>query len=137
MCFNRILGKPEIKPVGTINNDLARIVLLDKLGEMEDDKAEIYLPDMEIKIYKRDTVKNYLSLDETSKIVYVPEVMDCDDFAAILFGKFAGLVWTNTHALNWFYDEDITLWFIEPQSDKMSLKLENWQGWDIVFFLGR
>jgi len=63
--------------------------------------------------------------------------MDCDDFAAEVYGKGLPLIWTNKHALNWFIDENASLWFVEPQTDKMARNLDNWQGWDVRFFLAR
>jgi len=70
----------------------------------------------------------------TEKLAPTPA---CDDFAAELFGKFAGLIWTNHHAFNWFIDETDTFWYIEPQTKKLSQTIEGWQGNDIRFFLGR
>lgn len=130
--------EPTIQPCGTITLHKMSSILLDKLEEMGDNKAEIYLPDSNCKVYKKTDVLDFLGLDETDQIKYVKEEgTDCDDFAAILFGKFAGLVWTNVHALNFFISEDLKLYFIEPQTDKISQTLENWQGWDVRFFLGR
>jgi len=37
----------------------------------------------------------------------------------------------------YYKDEANILFFIEPQTDKISESLENWQGRDIRFFLGR
>lgn len=129
--------EPIIVPAGTIDLHVASSILLDKLEEMGDDSAGIYLPDRQIKYYRKDDVKNFLALDELDKIEFSAEIMDCDDFAAELFGKFAGLVWSNKHALNWFIDETETLWFIEPQNDRLAKALEGWQGSDIQFFIGR
>ena len=136
--------KPKPEPSGTIDINTISSILLDKLEEMGDDRAELYLADMNCKVYKKDDVVQFLALDETDKIPYEPDSPeikklgdDCDGFAAILFGKFAGLVWTNLHALNWFIDENNTLWFIEPQTDKLAKNLENWQGWNVRFFLSR
>jgi len=129
--------KARLKEVGTIDIHQMSSILLDKLEEMGDDKAEPYLADAACKVYNKDEVKSFLGLDETDKIIYKAEEMDCDDFAAELYGKGVPLVWTNAHALNWFIDENNTLWFIEPQTDKISSVLENWQGWDIRFFLSR
>ena len=126
-----------IKPIGTIDLHEMSSILLDKLEEMGDAQAEIYLPDNFCKVYDKEEVKRFLHLDETDKIPYVREEFDCDDFTAKLFEKFAGLVWTNVHALNWFVDREKTLWFIEPQQDKIAKDLENWQGYEIQFFLGR
>ena len=129
--------EPIILPSKVIDIALASSILLDKLEAMGMGDAEIYLPDRDIKVYNKEKVKGFLGLDETSEIVYVAEVMDCDDFAAELFGKFAGLVWTNLHALNWFIDDTEKFWFIEPQSDKIASDLEGWQGSRVRFFVGR
>jgi len=129
--------KPEIQPVGTIDINLASSILLDKLEEIGDDKAEIFLPDINIKIYNKDEVSKSYELKEVSAIKYVAEKHDCDDFAAKLYGKFAGLVWTNAHALNFFYNQDATFWWIEPQTRKISKKLETWQGFEVRFFIAR
>jgi len=61
----------------------------------------------------------------------------CDDFAAELYGKFAGLVWTNVHALSCFISDENIFYFIEPQTGKISQTLEGWQGNDIRFVLMR
>lgn len=126
-----------LQPAGTIGINEMSSILLDKLEEMGDDHAELYLPDSKCKIYKKDDVIKFLHLDETNKITYVKETMDCDDFAAELYGKGMSLIWSNVHALNFFISEDKELWFVEPQNDKVSKALENWQGFEIRFFLGR
>jgi len=130
-------AKPGIEPSGLLGLNSMSSILLDKLEEMGDDKADIYLPDTHCKVYDKEEVKAFLGLDEIDSIPYVEEEHDCDDFAAELFGEFAGLVWTNLHALNWFVDTDGVFWFIEPQQDKISQVLENWQGYGIRFFIGR
>ena len=127
----------NIQPAGTISINEMSSILLDKMEEMGDTNAAPVLADIDNKIYNKEEVKAYLGLDETDKITYVPQEMDCDDFAAILFGKFAGLIWTKKHALNFFISEDEILYFIEPQTDKISQTLENWAGWDIRFFISR
>jgi len=138
MCFKWLKKNslPSLQSCGTIDINLASSILLDKLEEMGC-KAEIYLPDESMKVYRKDDVIKFLSLDETDKIKFVAEIQDCDDFAAELFGKFAGLVWTQTHALNCFISDDEKLYFIEPQTDKISENLDDWQGIAIRFLLGR
>ena len=128
---------PSIEPAGTTDRITASSVLLDKLDEIGDSETEIYFPDVDVKIYKKEDVAKSYELDEVSSISYVAEAQDCDDFAAELFGEFAGLVWTNVHALNWFYDENTTFWWIEPQTRKLSRTLETWQGRKVRFFLAR
>jgi len=137
ICHQLSGSESIIIPTGTMDLNLMSSILLDKLDEMHDSKAAIYLPDKDCKIYDKDEVQAFLNLDEVDKIPYIPEERDCDDFAAELFGKFAGLVWTNVHALNWFIDSNETFWFIEPQQDKIAKNLENWEGYDIKFFIGR
>jgi len=127
----------SISPCGLIDLHTASSILLDKLEEIGDDKAEIYLPDTDIKIYRKDDVQNSYELKEVSSIKYVAEEHDCDDFAAELYGEFAGLVWTNLHALNFFISENNEFYFIEPQTGKISKDLEGWQGGDIRFLLAR
>jgi len=128
---------PKLNPCGTVDIHTMSSVLLDKLEDMGDDAAEIYLPDRNCKVFRKADVVEFLHLDETDKIVWVEEKEDCDDIAAQVFDDGLSLVWTNVHALNYFVDEDDTLWFVEPQSDKIARNLENWQGWDVRFFLAR
>ena len=127
-----------LKPSGTIDINLMSSILLDKLEEMGDEKAEIYLPDTDCKVYKKEDVIKFLDLDETDKIKYDGEEQDCDDFGAEVYGLGLGLLWTTKHALNFFVEyETNTLWFAEPQTDELSLVLEDWEGLDVRFFLGR
>jgi len=135
MCFKRIkeIINP-LKPAGTIDIHMASSILLDKLEEIGDDKAEIYLPDTNFKIYRKDDVAKFLSLDKVDEIIYVAEEQDCDDSAAEMFGKGLSLIWTYYHAFNWFIDTDNILWFVEPQNDKISQELSCS---DVRFYLGR
>ena len=133
----RLLNPPTLQPAGTISIDEMSSILLDKLEEMGDDKAELYLADVNCKVYKKEDVVKFLNLGETDKIVYIPEEQDCDDFAAELYGKGVPLLWTTKHALNFFVDTENTLWFIEPQTDQIARDLEDWQGWDCRFFISR
>lgn len=125
----------RIKPAGTISGKRYYAILKDKLEELGCE-APIFIPDGDMKVYSKEDVRKYLKLDVVSEMVYSKK-HDCDDFAAKLFGKFAGLVWTFVHALNFFIDIDDIFWFIEPQTDKTSQKLDKWQGSKIRFFLGR
>jgi len=150
MCLGNIfcaLGKalggcneltPNLRPSGTIDINEMSSILLNKLDEMGDDHAELYLADVNCKAYRKDEVKKFLNLADVDKITFVAEEHDCDDFAADLYGKGVPLLWTSKHALNWFTDIDtLILWFIEPQTCKISQTLEDWQGWDCRFFLNR
>jgi len=141
MCFKKkiTITEPIVNPLksaGKIEAGKMNAIIQSKIDEMNDE-ASIFMPDMKMKIYNKEEIKKWLNLDETDKIVFVEEEHDCDDFAAELFGKGVPVIWSTKHALNWFVDTMDTLWFIEPQTDKISQTLEDWQGWDIRFFLGR
>ena len=126
-----------LMPAGYITVVEASSILLDVIESLDDDTAGLYLPDQAIKTYNKSEVIASNELREVSAITYIKEEHDCDDFAALLYGLFAGLVWTKIHSLNWFIDEDKTFWWIEPQSGKLSRTLEGYQGKDVRFFIGR
>ena len=58
---------------------------------------------------------------------YQAEIYDCDDFSFSFMGLYrwvipnfaVGIIWTKTHAYNFFIDSDKKLWGIEPQSNKI------------------
>lgn len=144
LCCNlaKGLGKchyvePVIEPVGTISQSDAQKLIKARVKAAGLDPVPNYLPDNDIKVYNLQDMIRYLHLEPTSNIKYVKEKMDCDDFAACLFGKVLGLIWSNIHALNWFISDTEELWFVEPQTDKIAGDLKNWQGWQIRFFIGR
>jgi len=127
----------DIQPCGTIDYCLVDAIVRAKAAEINDSDYEVYIPDRANKVYKKADVMVAHELKEVSVIRFVEEEHDCDDYAAELFGKFAGLVWSNIHGLNWFIDETDTYWYIEPQTRQLSQTLEGWQGNDIRFFIGR
>jgi len=138
-----LTGQPEpvttedtIQPIGALTIEQVAIILNNKLNELGS-PGDIFIPDEHCKIYRKADVMAFHGLNEVSSIPYVGETHDCDDFAAKLFGKFAGLVWTNAHALNFFIDENSVFWFIEPQQGQLSQSLADWQGNQIRFLLGR
>lgn len=97
------------------------------------DHTRVYLPDTMMKTYRKEDIVKFLGADETDKIVYSLEDMDCDDFARILFGKGLGLLWTDNHAINFFITPEKVLYYVEPQNDMVSVNLE---GLDIRLFVG-
>jgi len=89
-------------------------------------------------------IEAFLKVDKTNHIKFVDQDYDCDDFAFRLKGQFSvpvwskyaiGLVWTDTHALLCFVDVNLDFWWIEPQSDSVTSKLEPWQGQNIRFII--
>ena len=132
-----VVVEKELEPVMGVLGPVVYEILNRVMAGMGDSEAAIYLPDNLMKAYNKQEVMDSNHLIEVSAITYVTEVMDCDDFAAKLYGRFAGLVWTNKHALNWFIDEAGTFWWIDAKAKKLSQTLEGWQGTDIRFFLAR
>lgn len=97
----------------------------------------IYLSDNEYYLCSAKDIENFLAQDGTNKFKYDAEIFDCDDFSYRLMGQMSipnwsacafGIVWTDLHALNLFIDEQKKLWYVEPQSDKIEITLESWQG---------
>jgi hypothetical protein len=119
-----------LEPSGTIDIHEMSSILMDKAPE-----ADLHLADKDCPIYRKQDVIDFLGLDETDHILYLPEKHDCDDYAREAFCKGFPLVWTNLHALNWVIDETGTFWYIEPQQDLLAQNLESWQGWQVLFFL--
>ena len=127
---------PNITPCGCIDmvegHDICK-----RIVEQYGNQADIFMPDVLVKIYKYDDVVNDKNLEFIDMLEYKVESHDCDDFAAEAFGAGYGLAWSNVHALNWFIDENKKFWFIEPQTRKIADKLDTWQGKEIRFLLGR
>jgi hypothetical protein len=137
MGFNKLrvtLEKKFPDPAGLIGGsdykDICQAAALYK-----GDQTEIFMPDVAMKVYWKDDVMEFLDYDEIDKIVYVPESMDCDDFARMLFGReenSVSLLWTYDHAMNYWVSPDGVLYYIEPQNDLVSVNLE---GLMIRFFI--
>jgi hypothetical protein len=125
-----------LQPTGTIDSGRAYAIIDNKLKEMGDVEHEIYIPDLDNKVYNKDDVSSFHGLEEVASILYIIETHDCDDFARELFGKGIGLIWSDKHAFNYFIDNMDNIWFIEPQNKQMSQEVQVWQGRDIRFFLG-
>ncbi|MHA2063436.1 MAG: hypothetical protein ACXABY_03545 [Candidatus Thorarchaeota archaeon] len=99
--------------------------------------AQLFLSDKSYFLCAQDDIEAFLLQDKTNKFPYVANNYDCDDFSYRLMGQFSvpkwsglcfGIVWTNTHALNCFFDESGEFWFLEPQTDKPTKVLKPWQG---------
>jgi len=126
---------PILPNCGTISISECSSICLDII-EHYGNNADLYLPDVSMKIYNYNDVVADGSLEWVDKLEYIPEQHDCDDFARELFGKWCGLAWTDTHALNWFIDENKKFWFVEPQTKKIADRLDSWQGKTLRFLLG-
>ena len=100
-------------------------------------KANIFLSDSVSTLCSYDDIALFLAQDDTNRMEYKAESLDCDDFSFRLMGQFSfypwsalaiGIVWTDAHALNCFVAEDEIVYFIEPQTGTIFTELAPWQG---------
>ena len=99
--------------------------------------AALYISDTEYTLCHYDDVAYLLAVSQVNKIPYVPETMDCDEFAVALWGEFnmppwgglaIGYLWSEIHAANCVVTEDMEILFMEPQTDELNKQLASWQG---------
>lgn len=87
------------------------------------------------KNFKTMNITQFRRILRYSPIRYVPyskKRFDCDNFSFALMGLMKliigdisfGIVWTDTHAFNFFIDKDNKLWFVEPQNNKIVDKID-------------
>ena len=135
MCFSLFQKKPsEYKLVSS--KKITHQELCDFIRSKYLD-VSLWLSDKEYTLCHYDDVAYFLSISQINKIDYEAEIMDCDDFAAALWGEFSkppwsglaiGYLWTEVHALNCVITEDMKLLFLEPQTDELNEELASWQG---------
>jgi len=99
--------------------------------------TSLWLSDNQYTLCHYDDVAYVLAYSQVNKLSYKSEDMDCDDFAAALWGEFSvppwsklaiGYLWTEVHALNCVVTEDMKFLFMEPQTDELKESLSSWQG---------
>ena len=140
MCIqitrNKEVIPPTPKPKPTIRREIEKVELCQLLQKRFPD-AIIRVSDSTTKLCSIEDINAFLAVDETNRIKYQAEDMDCDDFAFVLLGQFStppwsatafGFIWTDTHAMNVCVDANLDIWLIEPQTDGLKSKLESWQG---------
>lgn len=87
----------------------------------------MYISDKE---FKTMSLKQFTRILQYSPVRYIPyskKYFDCDNYSFALMGLMKlfvgdisfGIVWTDTHAFNFFIDKDHKLWFVEPQNNKI------------------
>ncbi len=90
-----------------------------------------FISDREFETWPLQEMKDFLKKDLLDKKDYVDEIHDCDDFSYELMGRLNerfpgrahGIIWTEAHALNFFYCREYeTIFLIEPQNDKIFYK---------------
>jgi hypothetical protein len=99
----------------------------------------VFVSDMKYRLPSVDTIRHFLSVDDTDWLNYVVDFADCDDYAFVLQGAqekrfwgrgYAfGILWYYNerfgHAVNFFIDRDRQLWIVEPQNDSIIKWCEN------------
>lgn len=112
--------------------DLSHIVTLDELVGIIKGKlpnAQVNYSDNTYALCTYDDIAWMLLNDQTDKMEYESEELDCDDFSYRLLGQFSvpkwshlafGIIWSDTHAFNFFVTEDKKVLFVEPQTDAIT-----------------
>ena len=133
MCWlqkKKVISPETITPVSTGKINLAELTSLLKNCVPA---SQVIMADQWKYLCHYDDIALFLAQDETNKMEYQSETLDCDDFAFRLKGQFSipewsglalGICWTQNHALSCFVDEKWKLWFIEPQTDEILDKVE-------------
>lgn len=127
---------------------------VDNLLKTQLNPTNIQLPDRKYFCTDTKDIVKFLATDRTNFHRYKAEVFDCDDFAhclyseirkwiagtsikmPLLFGYVHGDIRSSEdddtprpHAVNFFVDNDMKLWLIEPQSDKIFEPTSNSTFW--------
>ena len=101
------------------------------LKEAFGEKCTLFLVDGKYRVPTFKNVSKFLKEDKTDLYKYVPEEMDCDDFAFRLMGQVSypgwsdiafGIAVSQVHAYNCViaeYKGKMKVFLIEPQSDKV------------------
>ena len=114
------------------------------LAEFPEVGTRVYFKDSRYLLVPTHDVERLLNWDATDEFVYVSEQYDCDNYELRLWGQInslpewagisLGMVWFSepAHALNFFIDVEGTVWLIEPQSDTIFGKPQDWEAFLIM-----
>jgi hypothetical protein len=139
-----LLNQPEPKPV-LVQPSMAVAVsgeyIFNIINTVLPQTTHIYLSDNAYWLCSNDDIKRFLDQDDTNKYPFINESMDCDDYAYRLAGQLSipnwssiafGILWTELHAQNCFINHLGEFFYIEPQTDAVQIKLEEWQGKEVL-----
>ena len=138
--LNREALPPVPKPAPVDRREITNAKLMALLKRRFPD-ANIRLSDNTTQLCDIADIEAFLKVDETNRVKYIAEQMDCDDFAFALLGQFSlppwsgmafGFIWSDLHAMNICVDSNLDIWLIEPQNDSVKSELEAWQGKTVV-----
>ena len=99
--------------------------------------AQVYMSKEWYSLANFEDMQEFLRLDNTDKHHYNLDSYRCSDFAFRLKGQLSvpgwsdlthGLFWTTTHAMISIIDQNMDKWYIEPQTDSIEKRLQDWQG---------
>lgn len=141
LCPTSDIPKPKVSKWILFNGLMLRLKTLFP-------DAKIYLADTRYGLISRTEYKRFLSKDLVDVRKYERSRHDCDDFSFELMGHASdwcsdlafGILWvhyekdgrTMGHALNVLMDTNLSLWCVEPQTDKVFKKPDDWRGELIV-----
>lgn len=140
MCIFKKELLPEPKTTFDITSEEIKTVLKSVCPN-----AMILIGDSFYKTTTKSELMRFLDDDDTNEYRYITEYYDCEDFSFRLMGQIHcvewgalsfGIVWTKTqsgnHAVNCFIDNERKLWFIEPQTDFIGAKPNDWEPYVII-----
>ncbi len=89
--------------------------------------VKVYVIDEKYNLTNIKNIQKFLLKDLTNYKNYSAEKSDCDDFAIKLWARFKelhpnfalGFAISNSHAFNIFIDDQLKIWIIEPQTDRV------------------
>lgn len=89
--------------------------------------GNIRISDNFFTLANKDNMVKLVSLSPVRFRRYQKEIYDCDDFSFTFMGLYrflipnfaVGIIWSRTHAYNFFIDSDRNVWGVEPQSNKV------------------
>ena len=143
--FRALRGQPEPepdKPLPLTGVPATGDQVFQALMKVVPQSAHVYISDNVYMLCSKADIDRFLAFDSTNKEVYVSESHDCDDFSYRLMGQLSdsvwsgiafGIIWTDAHAFNIMVDDQMQVWYIEPQSDAVKMSIEDWQGSEILF----
>jgi len=119
---------PKIERKGVITQEQIKEAL---------DLKDVFISDEFFDIVSTYDIQRTIMLDRFKEHGYETRIRDCDDFAAVLNGHVKslipgiafGIIWVDIlnsnkellykHAINFFFDEDGELKYVEPQDGKI------------------
>jgi len=133
MCLKWFIDKKDILKRHLICKKIKASMIDNILEELFGDKCVIMVVDRYKWATSLDNIKDFLEYDDTDELDYRSEKFDCDNFAFRLLGQFNVHEWSKIpigivfvqlpdggyHAMNICIDEDLVVYIIEPQSDKI------------------